>query len=98
MNSLIPPKEKKSSGQCCPEPMAPSGPEVYLSGKQVEAIFGKDRPKLGEVYESEFQFKVTSWRENEGKDGAETSASIQLIACESCEGATEEPTETGDGE
>ena len=68
------------------------GPSVYLTGEQVTALFGKDTPKVGENYSTDMEFAVKSVTKRE--DGLDVQ--IELVGCESCEGAEETEAEVED--
>ena len=86
MNSLLTNPECMQKPLECTEKPKPSVPSVYLDTEQTKALFGKDTPKVGEKYESEFQFTVKSWEA--GQHGVR--ATLELTDCSSCEGAMEE--------
>lgn len=88
MNSLKHTPKKEDSCVSMP-PCTPkeSYPEVYFTKEQAVALFGKDLPKVGEVYETEVQFRLKSvTTDHEGKP---ESMCICLLSIEPVEGASE---------
>lgn len=101
MNTLKYESKKKEDGDkdtlCC---YTPTFPSVDLTGNQVSAVFGEGPLKAGDVYETTFQFKVSSIQVPiEGdEDNKERRVTLKLIAADSVEGAEETEDEPADDE
>lgn len=71
-------------------------PEFQLKGDQVKALFGSETPSPGQVYETEVQLKITAWEAGDKEANKPGRVTVQVISCESCEGATETEEESED--
>lgn len=84
-------KEKADKDSPCCYPSANTFPEVNLTGNQVTAIFGEGAVKAGDVYETSFQFRVSSITVpvDGDEESKERRVTLKLVAAESVEGAEE---------